>query len=226
MSPQDRLDSGKRIAAARKAASPRVTQAALAATLGVPQSVVSDWETGKLESWTEYEDAICRALSIPRGWIRDQVQESDQPPVLDGADLPALVQIAEYDVRLSAGPGFVPTSEETRRRWPLPRFLVVDTLGLDPDRTAIQEIVGDSMEPTLSTGDYVLIDLADRRIGLPGVLVVWDGDALVCKRLERIPGEEPRRVRIKSDNPLHNEYKVLEEQVNVIGRVRWVTRRM
>jgi transcriptional regulator with XRE-family HTH domain len=225
MSPQDRLDSGKRIAAARKAMTPRVTQAALAEALGIPQSVVSDWETGKLESWTEYEEAICRVLRVPRGYIRDQLQLSDQPPVKDD-DLPALVAIAEYDVRLSAGPGFIPTSEETRRRWPLPRFLVVDTLGLDPDRTAIQEIVGDSMEPTLSTGDYVLIDLADRRIGLPGVFVVWDGDALVCKRLERIPGEEPRRVRIKSDNPLHNEYQVLEEQVNVIGRVRWVTRRM
>lgn len=64
------------------------------------------------------------------------------------------------------------------------------------------------------------------RIGLPGVFAVWDGDALVCKRLERIMGEDTPTVRIKSDNPLHSEYRVLEERINVIGRIRYVTRRM
>jgi phage repressor protein C with HTH and peptisase S24 domain len=224
MSPQEKLDAAKRISTARRAK--KMSQVTLAKSLGVTQSVVSDWERGELQSWREYEEPLSRLLDRPVGWFRDQVVESDQVRVLENADLPSLVEVVEYDVRLSAGPGLIPTNEETRRVWPLPRFLIVDMLGLDPDRTAMQEVIGDSMEPTLSSGDYVLIDLSDRRIGLPGVFAVWDGDALVCKRVERIFGEEPRRVLIKSDNPLHREYEVLAETVNIIGRVRFVTRRM
>ncbi|MFZ5669091.1 MAG: LexA family transcriptional regulator [Pseudomonadota bacterium] len=224
MSPQEKLDAGKRIASARKAA--KVSQVELAKRLGVPQSVVSDWERGVLESWREREDEICQLLEKPLGYIRDQVVVSDQLPVIDRSDLPTLVEVPEYEVMLSAGPGRLPTSDETRRTWPLPRFLIVDMLGLDPDRTAMQEVIGDSMTPTLASGDFVLIDLRDRRLGLPGVFAVWDGDAVVCKRLERIPGGDPPKVRLKSDNPLHNEYEVLEQTVQVVGRIRFVTRRM
>lgn len=224
MSPQEKLDAAKRISTARRAK--KMSQVTLAKSLGVTQSVVSDWERGALQSWRDYEVTLSRLLDKPRGWFRDQVIESDDIPVRDDVDLPALVAVPEYEVMLSAGPGRLPTSDQTRRTWPLPRFLIVDMLGLDPDRTAMQEVIGDSMSPTLATGDFVLIDLRDHRLGLPGVFAVWDGDAVVCKRLERIPGGDPPKVRLKSDNPLHNEYEVLEETVEVVGRIRFVTRRM
>lgn len=214
---------GERLKAARKERD--MTQADLGKAIGVVQSVISELEAGKLKSWATHRDALCRALGKPRRYF--EPIESDTPPVFDtAADLPNYVEIPEYDVRLSAGGGFVVDQETTRRHWPLPRFLVVDRLGLTPGRATVQEVIGDSMEPTLSSGDYVLIDLGDSRIGLPGIFAVWDGDALVCKRLERVPGSEPSEVSIKSDNPLHGEYRVPEDRVRVIGRVRWVTRRM
>ena len=154
------------------------------------------------------------------------LDEPDLPTETDvHSDLSNVVMLPEYDVSLSAGDGFYVGAETTKREWPYPRFLVVDQLGVSPSNATVQEIVGDSMEPTLSSGDYVLIDTADKRIGLPGIFAVWDGDALVCKRVERIPGSEPREVRLKSDNPLHGEYRVREEQVNIVGRIRWITRR-
>ncbi|MGI4818662.1 MAG: S24 family peptidase [Janthinobacterium lividum] len=156
----------------------------------------------------------------------DDMPEADLPSETDvSADLSNVVMLPEYDVRLSAGDGFYVGAETTKREWPYPRFLVVDQLGVSPNKATVQEVIGDSMEPTLSSGDYVLIDMNDTRIGLPGIFAVWDGDALVCKRVERIPGSEPREVRIKSDNPLHGEYRVPEEQVRIIGRIRWITRR-
>lgn len=218
------MDSiGERIRAARKERG--LTQGDLGKAVGVGQSVISEIEHGKLKSWPTHRVAIQRALGKPRSYF--EPVESDEVPEVDAAnDLPDAVQIPEYDVRLSAGGGFVVDQESTRRHWPLPRFLVVDRLGLAPGHATVQEVIGDSMEPTLSSGDYVLIDLSDHRIGLPGIFAVWDGDALVCKRLERVPGSEPSEVRLKSDNPLHGEYRVPEERVRVIGRVRWVTRRM
>lgn len=217
------MSIGVRIKEARKLR--RMTQAELAKKIGVVQSTVSDLERGDLKSWPNHAERISQALAQPLAYF--QGIEPDQPPEVDAlGDMPAVIQVPEYDVRLSAGGGFHVDRETTRRTWPLPRFLVVDTLGLAPSRATIQEVIGDSMEPTLSSGDYVLIDLNDQRIGLPGIFAVWDGDALVCKRLERIPASEPAEVRIKSDNPLHGEYRVQEERLNVVGRIRWVTRRM
>ncbi|WP_436357336.1 S24 family peptidase [Brevundimonas sp. CEF1] len=213
---------GERVKAARKERG--MTQGELGKALGVVQSVVSDIENGKLKSWPTHRNAIRRVLGKPLSYF--EPEESDLPPETDvHADLSNVVMLPEYDVRLSAGDGFYVGAETTKREWPYPRFLVVDQLGMSPGNATVQEVIGDSMEPTLSSGDYVLIDLNDSRIGLPGIFAVWDGDALVCKRVERIPGSEPRQVRLKSDNPLHGEYQVAEEQVRVVGRVRWITRR-
>jgi phage repressor protein C with HTH and peptisase S24 domain len=218
------MKNGDKLRIARKARG--LTQKELADKLGVRQSVISDLETGQLHSWNIHAKRLVESLAQPQDYFGAYL-ETDQPVFSDAlADMPPVVQVPEYDVRLSAGGGFIVDEETTRRTWPLPRFLVVDTLGIAPGGATIQEVIGDSMEPTLSSGDYVLIDFKDQRIGLPGIFAVWDGDALVCKRLERIPGADPSEVRIKSDNPLHGEYRVLEERVNVVGRVRWVTRRM
>lgn len=157
----------------------------------------------------------------------DPARSSEKPEVRDvRADLPAVVEVPEYDVRLSAGGGFVVDEETTRRLWPMPRWLLQDYLNVPIGHITMQEVIGDSMSPTLESGDYVLIDLTDKRLGLPGVFAIWDGDALVCKRVERIPGADPVQVKLKSDNPLHSEYVVLADRVNIVGRVRWFTRRM
>lgn len=91
---------------------------------------------------------------------------------------------------------------------------------------AIIEIVGDSMAPTLASGDRVLIDRADKR--LPGVFVIWDGDGLIAKRVERVPGRagSPARLRITSDNKLHNDHEVEAEWVRIVGRVVGLIRRL
>lgn len=213
---------GERVKAARKQCG--MTQGDLGKALGVVQSVVSDIENGKLKSWPTHRNAIRRALGKPLSYF--EPEESDAPSETDvRQDLDNVVMLPEYDVRLSAGDGFYVGAETTKREWPYPRFLVVDELGVSPAKATVQEVIGDSMEPTLSSGDYVLIDMNDTRVGLPGVFAVWDGDALVVKRVERIPGVGARKVRIKSDNPLHGEYEVDEEAVRIIGRVRWITRR-
>lgn len=201
---------------------PGRSQTALAKRLGLDQSAVNRMTRKGGRQIKLHELPVIEAyLAETESGI-----EPDLPTETDvRADLDGVIMLPEYDVRLSAGPGFIVDQETTRREWPYPRFLIVDTLGITPAKATVQEVIGDSMEPTLSSGDYVVIDMADARIGLPGIFAIWDGDALVCKRVERIPGSEPRRVMLRSDNPLHGAYEVDEDHVRVIGRVRWITRR-
>lgn len=138
--------------------------------------------------------------------------------------LASMVDVPEYDVRLSAGAGAIITEEGVRRHWGLPRSCL-ESIGLDPRHVAFVEIAGDSMSPALMPGDLVLLDLRSTNPALPAIYALWDGDATVCKRVEKVHGADPPQVRIISDNKAYSAYDVPAEWVRVIGRVAWYARR-
>lgn len=137
----------------------------------------------------------------------------------DGASATGHSALPEYDIRAAAGGGALNDSEEAVDHW-LFSESQMEQLGLNRGPAGMIRIVGDSMEPTLRSGSRVIIDRSDSDISTPGIFVVWDGAGLVIKRLERVFGSEPRKVKVKSDNPLHDEYVVREEDLRVIGRAR------
>lgn len=71
-----------------------------------------------------------------------------------------------------------------------------------------------------------MVDLGDQSIEQGGVFAIYDGTVTVVKRIEKIPGTDPIEVMLLSDNPLHNDYRVLGEMVQVAGRVVWFGRKM
>jgi phage repressor protein C with HTH and peptisase S24 domain len=83
----------------------------------------------------------------------------------------------------------------------------------------------DSMEPLLSSGDRVLIDASQRVPVPPGIFAIWDGMGLVAKRIEHEPNLDPAMVVIKSVNPEYQTYQRMAEEVHIIGRVVWTSRR-
>ena len=137
-----------------------------------------------------------------------------------------LIEVGEYDIRLSAGPGQLVGEENRVGVWQFNRRYIVDELRLKPANLAVVEVEGDSMAPTLSPGDRVLIDHADRNPAKPGIYALWDSNATVVKRLEKVPASDPVQVVLISDNTRHNQYRVLADQINVIGRVVWFARRL
>jgi phage repressor protein C with HTH and peptisase S24 domain len=82
------------------------------------------------------------------------------------------------------------------------------------------------MNPTLSDGDMILVDLRAGRIEDSAIYVLEFDDALLVKRIQRkLDGS----IVIKSDNPLY-ETEVLTrdraQSLRIIGRVIWSGRRM
>lgn len=112
------------------------------------------------------------------------------------------------------------------RAWPLPKDYVEHVLSISHTDLEVIEIVGDSMVPTLYSGDRALVNRRDKKIAMPGIFMLYDGDAEVVKRVELIPASNPPRVRLSSDNKLHAEYEVLVSEINVAGRLAWYARRM
>lgn len=167
---------------------------------------------------------IASVLQTTSGWLTGE--DGAQEIIASEEWTKQLITVAEYEVRLSAGPGALVESENQTGVWQFSRRYLVDELRLDPQGLAIVEVQGDSMEPTLKTGDRVLIDHTDRNPARPGVYAIWDSNATVVKRVERIPASDPAQLVLISDNKNHNQYTVHAELVNIIGRVVWFGRRL
>lgn len=133
------------------------------------------------------------------------------------------VRVPRLDVRASAGPGALPDERGVGH-------LVLDartarTLAGGGGALHAISVVGDSMEPTLSDGDDILVDRADGAARLrDGVYVIRRDDALSVKR---IAAGGKGRVTLVSDNRLYPEVPdVPLSEVEIIGRVVWAGRRL
>ena len=137
-----------------------------------------------------------------------------------------LVAIPEMAVEAAAGPGAL--NEEfaaEKARWYLPEGMIRHEGDADPGSLRVLRARGDSMEPLISDGDRLLVDLARRTPGTGEMAVLWDGSGLVVKRVEVLPRAEPPRLRLHSANPEYEPYTCLAEEAHIVGRVVWTVRK-
>jgi hypothetical protein len=136
-----------------------------------------------------------------------------------------MANVSEADVTASAGPGANINEAPVVRIWTLPRDIVSITSDAPLERIMIVRVKGDSMLPTYTPIDRVMVDTLDTSPSPGGVFVVWDGLGFVLKRVQLVPHSDPLRVKITSDNPAYDPYeRVLGEaflQGRVIGKWLW-----
>ena len=162
---------------------------------------------GKGEPFSDLEDA-------------DNDIENEKPPANDNS----FVQVPRYDVHLSAGDGhwnednvelldYIPFTLEFLRK-KLDRTTVTDLL--------ILEGKGDSMWPTISDGDLILVDKSETQ-RVDGIFAyVQDGLA----RVKRFRFMANGKIEIVSDNrDLYSPETISNGDMldmQLIGRVRWI----
>jgi transcriptional regulator with XRE-family HTH domain len=199
-----------------------------AASGGVSRAAVAQWEKGTSAPTMDKMEALCGVLDADPVWLITGAHGKwgkNAREIGTGVGV-ATVGIPEYDVRAAMGGGFVVSEESQRDVWPFSRRYIEDELRLPTNHLVVLEAVGDSMEPTLRSGDRVLVNMADKRVSQPGIFVLWDGDGTVVKRLELVPNTKPKKLRRISDNPLHGTYDVPAAETIIVGRVVWYARRM
>jgi hypothetical protein len=138
-----------------------------------------------------------------------------------------LLSIPRLDVQASAGPGAVESAEKRLGRigFDMAWLRRLGLGGGGPGRLSVIRVDGDSMSPTLSDGDDILVDREDGAGRLrDGIYVLRIEEALVVKRLALGPGG---RLSVRSDNDAYPGWPDLEPAaVDVVGRVVWVGRRL
>lgn len=125
----------------------------------------------------------------------------------------------------SAGPGALTDSEDEEGRFGFdPRWL--RNIGSKPADLSIIHVTGDSMTPTLTDGDDIMVDHGDGADRLrDGIYVIRKDDEVMVKRLEIEKGK--RNFTVISDNPMYaRKPQISSDGVEIIGRVVWAGKRI
>ncbi|HSR00582.1 MAG TPA: S24 family peptidase [Sphingomicrobium sp.] len=161
---------------------------------------------------------LARYFSVPETLLGGP-PESQQEPL-------GLVSVKRHPVSVSAGPGALVTEELGKPYFAFDERWLKALTPSRPSKLSIVRVEGDSMAPTLSAGDDILVDLGDAAERLrDGIYVLRIDDALVVKRLALNP--TGRRITVQSDNPAYPDWPDCSlEEIRPIGRVIWAGRRV
>ncbi len=136
------------------------------------------------------------------------------------AELVAEGGLGTGQVIASLEAGNMKTVDEVKDEyWKFPSSFVRGTLNTTPLKMLVVECTGDSMEPTLHSGDRVWVNTGHVRPTPDGLYAIRDAfGAVIVKRLE-IAQERPIRLRIISDNTKHHPREVDEHDITIVGKV-------
>ncbi len=104
--------------------------------------------------------------------------------------------------------------------WVFPPSFVREQLHTTAARLLVLNTHGDSMAPTIMSGDRVIVDTGHTTPTPDGLYAIRDGFGhIVVKRLQLLNSARPTRVKIISDNPNHaTEEDPLGER-EIVGKV-------
>ncbi|MFQ2529975.1 S24 family peptidase [Aeromonas caviae] len=171
-----------------------------------------DTAQGKWQTLQESVAVYCTDKSEEKSSVDSRWTDFDEEyALIDG-----------YHIAVSAGHGAFNDQHEVKRKLAFRRKWL-KFRQLNPDNLAVVFAKGDSMEPTIHSGDSILVDLSRNQIQDGGLFVLRLGDELYAKRLQkRVDGG----VNIISDNKAGYEtLSVLPnelESLSIIGKVVWL----
>jgi len=134
-----------------------------------------------------------------------------------------LERISKLSVGVSAGAGNLDAMESLAGKIAFdPQWL--RQFPYSKEDLSIVSVEGDSMIPTLSNGDDIMVARYDNISRKDGVYVIRMDDALMVKRLSFGP---QYKIDVISDNPAYSDWRDIDRKaVNIIGHVIWVGRKL
>jgi transcriptional regulator with XRE-family HTH domain len=105
-------------------------------------------------------------------------------------------------------------------RWVFPDSFVREQLHTSAERLVVIETEGDSMAPTIASGERVIVD-ADHRTPSPdGLYAIRDPfGSVIVRRLHVLRASRPTRVKVISDNPSHPSEETPLDEIDIFGKV-------
>ena len=130
------------------------------------------------------------------------------------------IYVPQVSGKISTGGGLVPENSiemriAVRRSWIVKKG--------DPKNMGLIKVSGDSMEPTLQSGDLVLVDHGRNYLDPQGgIYAIAIDDTIMIKRVQT--DYPTRKIKIISDNGKYSPMEADIDQVKINGKVIWFGR--
>jgi phage repressor protein C with HTH and peptisase S24 domain len=167
---------------------------------------------------------LAKAAGISFAWLASgegAMFASDQRDAPQSANAnPDQKDVAVYDVKTSAGGGFLNFGEKIAGYITLPVDYIKKQLGVNPEDICAIFVDGDSMEPHFTTGDMILLDCSEnaRNSKGDGIYTFRIEDQLFVKRLQH----QGTRLIAQSDNPAYEPWEISDHDkasMKILARV-------
>lgn len=106
-------------------------------------------------------------------------------------------------------------SEDVIGKWIMPLQDFKRLTQTSPDRVKQMQVSGDSMQPTINDGDFILADTSRNVFDVDGIYLIRMINGLVVKRLQA----GLNAISIISDNPNYKPIEASIGEVKIIGKV-------
>lgn len=185
--------------------------------------MLGKYEKGESEPSRDKLVAIAEAAGVDLLWLatgKGGMEPGAGQAVPKGEEtipFDEFVLVPRYNVEVSAGGGALVDGEEVvgqmafRKDW-------VRKMGLRAKDLVLVTAKGDSMEPTLSDGDILLVDLGQTDIVDGAIHVIRNDGHLLAKRLQLAFND---KVIVRSDNTIYRELEIDRADLKVVGRAVW-----
>ncbi|VXC80053.1 XRE family transcriptional regulator [Sphingomonas sp. 8AM] len=218
------MQIGERIA--ERLAALGMSQSELARQVGVAQTTINGLVKGESRS-SAHLHKIARVLGTSVDYLAGETNNpsSDAPPAPSPdqiAEMFDLVPVASIDMAYGMGGTFADGHINVEVMH-FPRTWLEAMTRTPPASLTWARGRGNSMSPTIEDDDIVLIDRSDRRVQDQDAIWAFTiGDIAMMKRL-RVRGE---KVTILSDNDRVPPDEAHPDEINVVGRVSHIIKRL
>ena len=195
----------------------------LARMADVAESVVRKWKNGASEPTRPKLISLSVATNVSLVWLmtgEGPMRLDNQPSAAVDNEMSEFALIPGYDIQISAGSGSLTDSEQMTRKLAF-RHRWLKYKGLKTKDLVLVFTKGDSMEPTISDNNTLMIDTSQLKLNDGHIYVIRFNDHLVVKRIQTTM----TGFYLISDN---KEYEKMEvtynaaDDLQIIGRVVWI----
>ena len=103
--------------------------------------------------------------------------------------------------------------------WVFPASFVREQLQTSPRQLLVVQAEGDTMAPTIASGDKVVVDFGHKTPSPDGLYAIRDSfDNVIIRRLQLLRAPRQSRVKIISDNPKHAAEEVELNDLEIVGK--------
>lgn len=182
------------------------SQKDIADKLGVSQVSIFNLEAGKIKVTDEYVRKYAELYNVEP---MELLKEKPNVPT-------TIIEDTKIDI-ISAIPCCGNGNEVTEEvigtfKLPIEKFRAITSS--NPSNCKMLQVSGDSMQPTINDGDFVIVDTSNIEIG-DGIYLIRNLSGLVVKRIQ----VKFDNIAVLSDNPLYQPVSASMGELQIIGRV-------